>query len=198
MTISEKVNAYISKHNRWSRQLEQLREVFQRTELLEEVKWGSPTYTLNGKLVAGFAAFKNHYAIWFHQGVFLKDTDKKLINAQEGKTKALRQWKFEAGDIIDQDIILKYIQEAIENSLAPKEIKPERKTALMVPEFLQKALNTDSKFKQSFDGLTPGKKREYAEYIDSAKREVTKLSRLEKITPMILEGKGLNDKYKKC
>jgi uncharacterized protein YdeI (YjbR/CyaY-like superfamily) len=198
MTDSEKATAYINKHHRWTTKLEKLRAVFQRTELLEEVKWGSPTYTLDGKLVAGFAAFKNHYAIWFHQGVFLKDTHKKLINAQEGKTKALRQWKFEDGDNFEQDIVHKYLQEAIENSIAGKEIKPVRKTGVRVPEFLQNALDSDGTFKKAFDSLTPGKRREYAEYIDTAKREATKVSRLEKIKPMIFEGKGLNDIYKSC
>ena len=88
MTDQQKVTAYIGKHARWSEQLTQLRTIFDRTELKEEVKWGSPTYTLDGKLVAGMAAFKNHYAIWFHQGVFLNDPAGVLHNAQEGKTKA--------------------------------------------------------------------------------------------------------------
>ena len=46
--------------------------------------------------------------------------------------------------------------------------------------------------------LTPGKQREYAEYIQTAKQDATKQTRLEKITPMILKGVGLNDKYKNC
>lgn len=36
------------------------------------------------------------------------------------------------------------------------------------------------------------------EYIETAKREATVKSRLEKIKPMILKGIGLNDKYKNC
>ena len=50
--------------------------------------------------------------------------------------------------------------------------------------------------KAVFEKLTPGKQKEYIEYINSAKKEETKKDRLEKITPLILEGKGLNDKYK--
>ena len=42
------------------------------------------------------------------------------------------------------------------------------------------------------------KQREYCEYIATAKRDPTKLSRLEKIKPMILNGTGLHDKYKNC
>ena len=199
MTASEKVDAYIKKHSKWSDQLASLRSVFQQTELLEEVKWGSPTYTLNGKLVAGMAAFKNHYALWFHQGVFLKDKHQKLINAQEGVTRALRQWKFVEGDEIDQDLVRSYVQESIENCIAGKEIKPQRKSKeVVVPDFLQKALNSDKELNSAYEALTPGRRREYADYIDQAKREATKASRLEKIAPMIKQGVGLNDKYKNC
>ena len=59
------------------------------TELLETIKWGVPVYTLNDKNVLGMGAFKSYVGIWFFQGAFLDDPQKKLINAQEGKTKAL-------------------------------------------------------------------------------------------------------------
>ncbi len=120
---SEIIDLYIQKHGKWQDKLVELREIFNETELKEEVKWGSPTYTLNGKLVAGMAAFKNHLAIWFHQGVFLKDKHKKLISAQEERTKALRQWRFSEEDVIEKELVLKYFQEAIENCLAGKRNK---------------------------------------------------------------------------
>ncbi|QNJ98451.1 YdeI/OmpD-associated family protein [Constantimarinum furrinae] len=198
MKDSEKVSAYIKKHSKWSSQLAVFRSIFLKTELLEEIKWGSPTYTLNGKLVAGMAAFKNHYALWFHQGVFLKDTQNKLVNAQEGTTKALRQWRFEDGDKIDKELVYDYIQEAISNCIAGKEIKPERKQDVTIPTFLNDALKRNTGFSEAFKKLTPGKQREYAGYIAEAKREATKQSRLEKIIPMVQEGKGLHDKYKNC
>lgn len=49
---------------------------------------------------------------------------------------------------------------------------------------------------KAFEGLTKGKQRELAEYIESAKRPETKIKHLEKIIPMIIEGVGLNDKYR--
>ncbi|WP_339698054.1 YdeI/OmpD-associated family protein [uncultured Marixanthomonas sp.] len=198
MDTSEKVTAYIDKHEKWSDELLKLRSIFQKTELTEEVKWGAPTYTLNGKLVAALAGFKNHYAIWFHQGVFLKNKEDKLVNAQEGVTKALRQWRFEEGDPIEADLILKYIQEAIENCIAGKELKPKRKKDAVIPPLLEKAFKTDTNLAKAFKNLTPGKQREYANHISEAKREATKESRLQKIIPMILDGKGLHDKYKNC
>ena len=198
MDASQKVTQFIDKHAQWSSQLQILRNLFQQTELLEEVKWGTPTYTLKGKLVAGFTGFKNHYALWFHQGVFLKDPQKKLVNAQEGKTKALRQWRFEKGDAIPEALVLQYIQEAIENCLAGKEVKVQRKQGVTLSPFLKDALAKDLVLKEAFQKLTPGKQREYAEHIGTAKQDQTNMTRLEKAVPLILEGKGLHDKYKNC
>ena len=145
------------------------------------------------------AAFKNHMGIWFHQGVFLKDTHQQLVNAQEGKTKALRQWRFEEGDELNENWIADYIKEAIINAKAGKEIKPKKASKKVeIPVFLTEAFAADHNFKKAFNTLTPAKQREYAEYIDTAKRDATKHSRLEKIKPLVLEGKGLNDKYKNC
>lgn len=50
----------------------------------------------------------------------------------------------------------------------------------------------------AFKALTSGKQREYAGHIAEAKREATKLTRLQKVLPMIREDKGLHDKYRNC
>ncbi len=130
-------------------------------------------------------------------GVFLKDKHNMLVNAQENKTKALRQMRFKSIKEIDKDLVLQYVKEAIENQKLGKEIKPERgKKETIIPKELKVLLDADKKLKLAFENLTPFKQREYCEYISSAKREITKQSRLNKIKPMILEGCGLNDKYK--
>ena len=59
-------------------------------------------------------------------------------------------------------------------------------------------LNNNPALFDAFKLLTPSKQREYCEYIDTAKRETTKQTRLEKIKPMIIQGIGLHDKYKNC
>jgi len=198
MAASEKIEQYIDKNKKWKNELSLLRSIFQKSELTEKIKWGAPAYTIDGHLVAGLGAFKNHYAIWFHQGVFLKDPDKKLINAQEGVTKALRQWKFSESDEIEPEIVLKYIKEATENAKSGKKLKPQRKKELVIPSILKQVLDKDRSLSDAFKKLTPGKQREYADHIGSAKREATQIGRLEKSIPMIIEGKGLYDKYKNC
>lgn len=193
------VEEYIELNQQWSDELTQLRNTILKTELTETIKWSMPTYCLNGKNVLGIGAFKNHFCLWFHNGVFLKDEHNLLINAQENKTKALRQMRFESLEDIKDVIVLKYVKEAIENQRAGKEIKSKRVTkAVVIPNELKVALKSNSELNMTFKALTPGKQREYCEYIDTAKREATKQTRLEKITPMIINGVGLHDKYKNC
>jgi len=198
MDDSKKVDVFIEKQTKWKEKLQSLRKIIKSTELKEEIKWGKPTYTLNGNMVVGMADFKNHIALWFYQGVFLKDSHKKLMNAQEGVTKALRHWRFEVEDEIETKIILEYIEEAIANSKAGKKLKPVRNKVISIPPILEEAFEKDSLLKKHFEKLTPGKQREYSEHIAQAKREATQQSRLEKCIPMIKDGVGLHDKYKNC
>lgn len=191
---------YIEKHDHFKDELTLLRNIILKTELEETIKWSSPVYILNGKNVIGLGAFKHHFGLWFFNGVFLKDEKKLLVNTQDGKTKALRQMRFENMDDIDNAAVLAYINEAIENQKLGKVLKPAKKTTkktLKIPVLLQQALDKDNKLQAAFGSFTAYKQKEFAEYIDSAKRETTKRSRLEKITPMILNGVGLNDKYRK-
>lgn len=193
------VDEYIEENQKYGEELQLIRNILNKTELVETVKWSAPTYMINGKNVVGFSAFKNHFGLWFFNGVFLKDEHNLLINAQENKTKALRQMRFTSKNEINEPVILAYVKEAIENQKLGKEIKPTRNTkAIVIPNELKRAFSSNKDLQVAFKAFTPGKQREYCEYIASAKREATKLSRLEKITPMILDGVGLNDKYKNC
>lgn len=199
MKKASSVEEYIEVNAHFEEELKLLRKIINSTELEETLKWSAPTYTLNGKNVVGLGAFKNHFGIWFFQGVFLKDEAKLLINAQENKTKALRQMRFESIADINKSAVLIYVKEAIENQKLGKEIKPQRNTKpVVIPKELEDAISKNKELKQAFEKLSVSCKREYCEHISEAKRETTKTKRLEKIIPMILEQKGLHDKYKNC
>ncbi|MFV0387978.1 MAG: YdeI/OmpD-associated family protein [Pyrinomonadaceae bacterium] len=187
---------FIAAQTAWKQELVKLRNILQSTELVEEIKWGHPVYTINGKNVVGLGAFNEYVALWFFKGVFLKDKSGKLLNAQEGNTKSQRQWRMNSINEIDAALIKEYLAEAIANEKAGKKVKPEKKQ-LLISEELSEAFNGNQTLKKRFDALTPGRQREYSEYVSEAKRTETRISRIEKITPMILEGIGLNDKYRK-
>jgi uncharacterized protein YdeI (YjbR/CyaY-like superfamily) len=193
------VEDYLEHNSHFSEELSLLRSIINSTELKETIKWNMPTYCYNGKNVLGIGAFKNHFCLWFHNGVFLKDKYNLLINAQENKTKALRQMRFETKETINEPAVLAYVKEAIENQRLGKEVKPQRKTnRVEIANELKEVLNSNTELNTSFIALTPSKQREYCEYISEAKRATTKQTRLEKIAPMILKGIGLHDKYKNC
>ena len=187
---------YFDSLTQWKEECLLLREIIFRAGLEETVKWGGPCYTWQGENVVGIASFKNYAGLWFFQGGLLKDEGGHLMNAQENKTKAMRQWRFSGVDEIEKAPILDYVLESIENFKAGKKIKAETQKEIEIPEILKEALQKDYPLRDAWESLSRGCKREYAEYILQAKKEETRLSRIQKIRPMILEKKGLNDKYK--
>lgn len=197
MKSQKNVEDYLQKHAAWQELLTHLRDILRSTELKETVKWGMPVYTLNGKNVVGLGAFQSYAGLWFFNGALLKDEKEMLINAQKGKTKGMRQWRFQSVDEANEAIVRQYVEEAIENQRRGKEVKATSQKTLKIPEELLHTLEEHPDLKASFEGLTPGRQREYAEYIAEAKRADTRQRRLEKVLPMILAGKGLNDRYKK-
>ena len=195
MSSSIKVDNFIKKQEKWQAEMMAISKVFNSTELTEDLKWGAPIYTFQNKNIVGMVGFKKHLGIWFHQGVFLKDPHRKLVLAEKSTAKALRHWKILEGENINYTILKEYILEAIENQKAGKELKPKKKQLVNSP-FLKNELLKNSTLSAAFKLLSPGKQNEYMEYVNTAKQEATKLRRIEKITPLILARKGLNDKYK--
>ncbi len=196
MKRAKSVDEYIADAGSWKSELKRLREILQSTELEEDVKWGGPCYTYNGKSVVGMAGFKSYFGLWFHQGALLKDQKKVLMNAQEGRTKALRQWRMQTAKDIRPTIIKSYVREAIKLAKEGRQIAPSRKKPLLVPAELKKALGANRQASENFKNMRLGLQREYADHITDAKRDDTKLRRLEKIMPMIKAGSGLHDKYR--
>ena len=191
------VSDYLAGHGEWRPLLDRLRAVMNESGLEETVKWGAPCYTLNGKNLVGLVAFKDFVGIWFHQGALLRDERGVLVNAQEGRTKAMRQWRLRSEDEIDEGLLRAYVKEAIENQRQGREIKADRNKPLQIPDELARALSEHHDARERFDALSLGKRREYADHIAEAKREETRSRLIEKIMPMILAGHGLHDKYRK-
>jgi len=197
MRIGKIVEEYILNAKYGKEILMVLHEILKSTNLSETIKWGSPVYTFQGKNIVGIGSFKSYAGLWFFQGALLKDEAKVLINAQEDVTKALRQWRFTSVDEVNEKLIVKYIEESIDNVKKGKKIKPDRNKPVIIPDELKDALSENSELKACFYNFTPGCQREFANYVSEAKRFETRQNRVQKITPMILQNIGINDKYKK-
>lgn len=187
---------FYNAHQQWKKELGELRKLILSVGLKEELKWGGPVYTHNGKNIVGLAGFKSYFGIWFYQGVFLEDPYHLLINAQDGKTKALRQMRFAILQSTDLDNIRMYLLEAMNNQEKGLEIKADRNKPVLIPKELKNLLDKSPTLKDCFYQLKKTQQRAFSEYIETAKQETTKANRLEKIVPMIIQGVGLHDKYR--
>ncbi len=185
---------YLAKHSEWQELLTVLRSILLETDLEETIKWGIPVYGYGSKNVVGIYAGNDYAGLWFYQGALLEDAAGKLVNAQEGKTQAMRHWRFTSITELDRELVKKYLYEAINNQKNGREVIIEKKE-LIVPELLQQELDKDAELSAAFTRFSPSKQRDFAEYIAEAKREETKQKRLKKILPMIMAGTGLNDRY---
>jgi uncharacterized protein YdeI (YjbR/CyaY-like superfamily) len=94
-------------------------------------------------------------------------------------------------------LVKQYVKDAIGVVQRGEILKPKRKSSgVALPPELAHALEGDAQLQRRFEAMTPGKRREYCEYIQQAKRADTKARRLEKSIPLILAGFGLNDQYR--
>ena len=134
------VDGYIENAALWRDELDRLREILLSTELTEDVKWGGPCYTYDGKNVVGIGGFKSYVGLWFFQGALLEDKQKVLINAQEGTTRALRQWRMNSSKEIKSALIKAYVKEAIQLVKDGRSIGPQKKKPVVVPPELKQAL----------------------------------------------------------
>ena len=123
MKKPKNIDEFLSDQKQWLEELVFLREIILSTRLEETIKWNFPVYTWKNKNIVGLGAFKSYFGVWFFQGASLKDELGVLINAQEGKTQAMRQWRFQSIKEIDRNNLRAYIAEAIDNQKKGKIIK---------------------------------------------------------------------------
>ena len=91
-------------------------------------------------------------------------------------------------------VLKAYIREAIEVERSGVKLKLKKTSDLTFPEELQTMLDELSNFKAAFYGLTPGRQRAYINHFSKPKQAKTRESRVQKLMPHILAGKGLLDK----
>jgi uncharacterized protein YdeI (YjbR/CyaY-like superfamily) len=69
-------------------------------------------------------------------------------------------------------------------------MKPKRTSDYPVPEELRERFRKDARFKRAFETLTPGRQRSYLYHFAAAKQSATRMARIDKAIPAILEGRG--------
>jgi uncharacterized protein YdeI (YjbR/CyaY-like superfamily) len=183
-------------HN-WEDLLTELRRIVLASGLKEDFKWSQPCYTHEGKNVLMVTALKPHAVLSFFKGVLLKDPHHLLV-APGKNSQSDRQFRFtQVEDILDNEaIIAAYIQEAIQIEKDGREVDFQ-KSQDPIPIELQQKFAELPELRQAFFALTPGRQRGYLLHFNQAKQSKTRLSRIEKYIPWILDGTGIHDGWKK-
>jgi uncharacterized protein YdeI (YjbR/CyaY-like superfamily) len=193
MNTNITADAYFAKAKTWPKELKKLRTIIRSTGLKEEVKWGKPTYTFDGRNIVILTPLKDHLALMFCKGALLKDS--RGVLQKVGQAQAQRWMKFDSVAAIAklEAVVKSYIREAVKNEKTGKEIKYKETSEYPVPDELKAKLSKVPSFKKAFEALTPGRQRGYLIYFAGAKQAKTREARIEKCTPLILKGKGLLD-----
>lgn len=180
--------------NRWRKELVALRKIVLDCGLTEELKWGVPCYTFQKKNILLLHGFKEYFAVLFMKGVLLSDEHGILITQTENVQSA-RQIRFtKAEEIINMETIVKaYIYEAIEVEKAGLKVELKKTAEFIVPEEFQQKLDENPVLKTAFEALTAGRQRAYILHFSAPKQSKTRVVRVEKYIPQILNGIGLND-----
>lgn len=178
----------------WAETLRALRELLSQTELVEELKWGAPCYTLDGANVVLLSALNDWTALSFPKGVALPDPA-GLLQAPGPNTRIGRVIKFGSVDEVAQhrDAILALITAAIALERSGAKVQPPPADD-PIPDELADRLSADPALAAAFEALTPGRKRSHILYIAGSSRSATRARRVEKCIEKIVAGRGFHER----
>jgi uncharacterized protein YdeI (YjbR/CyaY-like superfamily) len=192
--MSPKVDSFLKRQDKWHGEFVKLRAILLDSGLTEDLKWGQPCYALDGKNVALIHGFKEYCAILFMKGALLKDKKGVLIQ-QTKNVQSARQIRFTSVQEVTKlaKTVKAYVREAIEVVRAGLKVKRKETKDYALPEELEAKLAASAKLRKAFAALTPGRQRGYIFHFSQPKLSATRVARVEKNIPRILEGLGLND-----
>jgi len=190
-----RIDAYIAKAQPFARPiLEKVRERVHAIvpDIEEAMKWSTPSYCKDGKIVLGTAAFKAHAALHFWRGQELGVATSMDAMGQFGKLASVEDLPSNLDELIARAVDLSM------KAPAPRKTKHAPKpTPEMHPEFAA-ALAKAPRAKAALDGFSPSAQREYLEWISEAKQEATRQKRIGDAIQWLSEGKRRNWKYESC
>lgn len=198
MKTDPRVDAFIENKAEFARPiLRHIRSVVHRAcpEIEETIKWGMPSFTYKGQILAGMAAFKEHATFGFWRST--------EVTGAAGRETGMGQFGrlTSVADLPDEAALEAMVRKAAALiDSGPKKPRPVRrpKPAIEMPADFAAALSANSAAQAVYDGFPPGQKREYLEWITEAKRAETRASRIAQAVEWIEEGKRRNWKYEKC
>ena len=188
MPRDPRVDAYIAKANDFAKPiLKQIRAAVHKGHpaATETIKWGVPAYVDGHGILCVTPAFKRHCAWVFWTG-------RKPATVDATQLRKITS----AEDLPSQRELVAAVKEAATRQRAPKKTTARRAAAAVkVPAYFLAALRHNPKARTAFDAFPPSHKREYVDWIESAKTDETRQRRLATALEWIASGKSRNWKY---
>lgn len=187
----EKVTSYIDALPDWSKAIcKQLRQIILSVspQIQEDWKWNHPNYYCNGML-CGIWAFKDHVTLVFFQGALIDDTHAVLSSYNDNLHN--RHIKFSDASQIDENIIRNYLLQSIDHNIKGLRINQSKTKNIEIPFYIKDALVNAGLF-ESFNNLSYSHKKEYILWIKEAKKEETRIRRVEKMIRILRDKFGMS------
>ena len=191
--MNAKVDACIRRSDMWPEEMSALRPTLLGRGLTEEIKWGKPCYSHEGRNILILQEMKEFLALMFFKGALLDDPE-GVLEEQGPNSRSARRIRFTSVEEVDRlaDTVKAYVDEAIDVEEAGLKVDPAPEPVLVAE--LQSRLDQDPALKAAFEALTPGRQREYNLYFSGARQEKTRADRVGKYASKILDGKGFRDR----
>ena len=191
--MNPEVDACIRRSEKWPEEMTDLRPILLSCGLTEEIKWGKPCYSHEGRNIVILQEMKEFLALMFFKGSLLNDPE-GVLEEQGPNSRSARRIPFTSVEDVARlaDTVKEYIDEAIDVEEAGKKVGPPPELLLVAE--LQSRLDQDPALKAAFESLTPGRQREYNLYFSGARQAKTRAARVEKYAWKILDGKGFRDR----
>ena len=198
MSRDPRIDAYIAKAAPFAQPI--LQHVRERVhaaapEVEETLKWSTPTFTIDGKILLGMAAFKAHAALNFWRGQELRGDEAKAdAMGQFGRLTSVDDLPSDK----ELDALIREGAELAKTAPAPRKVKHEPKPSAEIhPEFAE-ALKANPKAQETLEGFSPSARREYVDWIADAKQDKTRSKRIADAIEWLSEGKKRHWKYENC
>jgi uncharacterized protein YdeI (YjbR/CyaY-like superfamily) len=191
MPKDPRVDAYISNANDFAKPiLRQIRAAVHKGHpgISETIKWGVPAYVDERGIFCMTPAFKRHCAWVFWTGRKPASVDAKSLRRITS-----------VAELPAPRVLVALIKEAATRTTGTRKNRAPKSPArsLRVPVYFAAELRKNSKARAAFDAFPPSHRREYVDWVRSAKTDETRQRRLATAIQWISAGKSRNWKYER-
>lgn len=197
-----RIDAYIEKKADFAKPiLKHLRQLVHKAcpGVQETIKWGMPFFDYSGGILCAIAAFKEHCTFSFGKASLMKDPE-GILQVSERQAMGNFDRITSLKDLPSDKILIAYIKEAAKLNEDGVKLPARKKvdaSPIETPADFTASLKKNKKANLVFENFSPGKRKEYNQWITEAKTEGTRIKRIETAVEWIAEGKSRNWKYEK-